>query len=173
MKPIILLGCASAFLLSSGCTSHLVFMEESHTGLKIRAGGSTPSPYEVGFGYRRGMVAAVPKQYPCTRSKDGTDCPVKPEHKHDDQAVAAKDSSGPNGSKDPKPVIIHYDPNELMSLYAEFCANIGFNEPIEFHNLMVTGDAAIWLLSDANHDLRDSLGEIMVCDPKPSEQPAK
>ena len=144
MKPIILLGCASAILCSSGCTSHLVFIEESHTGLKIRVGASTPSPYEVSLGYRRGMVAAVPKQTPSDRT-DGT---------------RSVDPTYTEGNK----VVLNEDSRELMSMYSEFCANVGFNSPIEFHNLLVTGDAAIWLLSGENNELRDALGRVKVCD---------
>lgn len=150
MKPIILLGCASAILCSSGCTSHLVFMEESHTGLKIRVGASTPSPYEVSLGYRRGMVAAVPKQTP---SRQG---------EAEESQPSTDTTHTPPNDKDK--VILAEDSRELMSMYSEFCANVGFDSPIAFHNLLVTGDAAIWLLSGENNELRNALGRIKICD---------
>lgn len=150
MKPIILLCCASAILFNSGCTSHLVFMEESHTGLKIRVGASTPSPYEISLGYRRGMVAAVPKQTPSHRA-EGEGAQPSIDTTHTDETNQNK-------------VVLAEDSRELMSMYSEFCANVGFDSPIAFHNMLVTGDAAIWLLSGENNELRNALGQIRVCD---------
>jgi hypothetical protein len=50
----------------------------------------------------------------------------------------------------PTKVEIKPDPNELMSLYAVFHANVGFNDPICVHHFLATGVAAANLL--ANHD---------------------
>jgi hypothetical protein len=154
MKMKLLTSCACAALITSGCTSHLVFMEESHMGLKVRVGGSAPSPYEIGLGYRRGMVAAVPKQ------KAG---------KNDEKAgkESRTDSSSDNASKsidvETETIELIYDPKELMSMYTEFCANVGFDNPIEFHHLIVTGDAAIWLLADGESGLRQAMGDVAAC----------
>ena len=150
MKLFIMLGCVGAILCSASCTSHLVFMEESHTGLKISAGGSAPSPYEISLGYRRGMVAAVPKQNRSEVNQSGAS-----------PSGALVESINPGGNG--KTVELPYDRYELMSLYTEFCANVGFNDPIEFHNLLVTGDAAAWLLADPDNGLRDALGGVIAC----------
>ena len=151
MKLFIMLGYAGAILYSASCTSHLVFMEESHTGLKISAGGSAPSPYEISLGYRRGMVAAVPKQNRSGENQSGASPSGMPVENVD-----------PGGNGDTV-VVLPYDRYELMSLYTEFCANVGFNDPIEFHNLLVTGDAAAWLLADPDNGLRDALGGVIAC----------
>lgn len=145
MKGLFFLGCACALLFTAGCTTHMVFMEESHAGLKVRVGGNTPSPYEISLGYRRGMVAAVPKQL------------------QSNSEVSAEGGNGEEGNVDGKKVVLKYDPKELMSLYTEFCANVGFNDPVEFHHLLVTGDAAIWLLAADNSEIRNALGQVQVC----------
>lgn len=171
MKRLPLVLSASAMSLSLvACTSHLVFMEESQAGLKIRAGGAAPSPYEISLGYRRGMVAAVPKQLPSGR-KNGGGAADNGGHGSSRAAVSA-DGSGDgsqsagavNGGSSEKTVVLDYDPNELMSLYTEFCANVGFNDPVEFYHLLVTGDAAVRLLAVDNSGIRDALGRVRMCE---------
>lgn len=167
MKTIFLPGCICALLLSGGCSSHLIFAEHSHAGLKVQAGGDVLSPYELSLGYRRGVVAAVPKQQPSSSSQD---------QPASEQGAEATGNSGTppqgegggndNGNGDQNIVVLEYDPHELMSIYTEFCANIGFDDPIEFHHLIVTGDAAVRLLAeaDANLGLRNVLGDLKRCE---------
>lgn len=180
MKRLVLLGITAGILCTAGCTSHLVFIEESHTGLRIRAGGnSAPSPYEISLGYRRGMIAAVPKQQNAQAVDAGstTDRGVAGGETNRENMLSTLATSGSkaglgNGSNGKARVVLRDDPTELMSLYSEFCANVGFNDPVEYHNLLVTGDAAIWLLADGNSRLRDALGDVTICAPKIVAAPA-
>lgn len=160
MKLPFLLSCACATLFSTGCTSHLVFMEESHTGLKIAIGGGTPSPYDISLGYRRGVIAAVPKQRPS--SNTGSTSVPATTHSSGTGSTVGSDEGGEaaqvvNGDK--KTVVIKYDPNELMNLYSDFCTNIGFGDPIEYHHFMVTGEAAVRLT--ANKNALNELTQVM------------
>ena len=125
LVPLFLLGL-------TGCQSHLVFIEEDHMGLKAQFQPSNPSPAQFSLGYRRGIVAVIPQQ-----------------------------SKNPVTLADPLPVswttnsvTIFQNPNELMSLYTVFKANVGFGDQTEVHHFMATGMAANSLL--ANHgDLRN------------------
>ncbi len=125
-----------------GCTSHLMFVEEDHLGLKAQFAANNPAPAEVSLGYRRGIVAVIPQQsgdtVPLTSSVSVT---------------SSQDSAGK------KTVTVYNDPNELMSLYTTFRANVGFNDPVEVHHFLATGIAAASLL--ANHEeLRNVMGNL-------------
>jgi len=116
----------------TGCQSHLVFLEEDHVGLKAQFQPNNPSPAQITLGYRRGIVAVVPQQ---SASSQNLTNPV---------SVTWTTNS----------VTVCQNPNELMSLYTVFQANIGFGDPTEVHHFMATGMAANALL--ANHaDLRN------------------
>ncbi len=122
-------------LLGPGCSSHLIFLENSHMGLTASFEPNSPTPAEVDLGWRRAMFAMVPQ-----KSKDGGSA-----------AGATPGSVSVTKSADGKTKIeVVPDPNELMSLYTVFKGNIGFNDPIEIHHFMATGVAAANLL--ANHD---------------------
>jgi hypothetical protein len=121
LAPIALLG-------ATGCESHLVFIEEDHIGLKAQFQPNNPSPVELSLGYRRGIVAVVPQQ---SKSGQTLTNPV---------SVTWTTNS----------VTISENPNELMSMYTVFKANVGFNNPTEIHHFLATGMAANSLL--ANED---------------------
>lgn len=125
LVPLVLLGL-------TGCQSHLVFVEEDHMGLKAQFQPNNPSPAQISLGYRRGIVAVIPQQ-----SKT-------PVNLADPVSVTWTTNS----------VTICQNPNELMSLYTVFKANVGFGDQTEVHHFMATGMAANSLL--ANHgDLRN------------------
>src|SRR5580698_2979316 len=106
---------AILFLLGiTGCSSHLVFIEEDHIGLKAQFQPNNPSPGEISLGYRRGVIAVVPQQAasPVTLAN-----PV---------SVSWNTNS----------ITICQNPNELMSLYTTFKANVGFGDPTEIHHFL-------------------------------------
>jgi hypothetical protein len=132
MKMRIAMFVPLAWLCLTGCESHLVFFEEDHVGLKAQFQPNNPSPAQITLGYRRGIVAVVPQQ---SASSQNLTNPV---------SMTWTTNS----------VTICQNPNELMSLYTVFRANIGFGDPTEVHHFMATGMAANALL--ANHeDLRN------------------
>ena len=116
----------------TGCTSHLVFLEEDHFGLKAQFQPNNPSPAEFSLGYRRGIVAVIPQQ---SKSPVTLANPV---------SVTWTTNA----------VTICENPNELMSLYTVFKANVGFNDPTEIHHFLATGMAANALLANYG-DLRN------------------
>jgi hypothetical protein len=123
--PLTLLGLA-------GCESHLVFVEEDHVGLKAQFQPNNPSPAQLTLGYRRGIVAVVPQQ---SRT-----------------AVTLTNPVTVNWTSNSITVV--ENPNELMSLYTVFKANVGFGSPTEVHHFMATGMAANALLANTA-DLRN------------------
>lgn len=129
---VVLLGC----LTLCGCSSHLIFMEEDHVGLKAQFEPNNPSPAQVSLGYRRGVVAVVPQQSAGTAKMSNL--------------VTVTTTRTPTNTV----VTVQHDPNELMSLYTVFRANVGFGDPVEIHHFMATGAAAASLLANEN-DLRD------------------
>jgi hypothetical protein len=119
-------------LCLTGCQSHLVFLEEDHVGLKAQFQPNNPSPAQITLGYRRGILAVVPQQS------------ANPTNLINPVSVTRTTNS----------ITVCENPNELMSLYTVFRANIGFGDPTEVHHFMATGMAANALL--ANHeDLRN------------------
>ncbi len=135
-----------------GCTSHLIFVEEDHLGLKAQFAANNPAPAEVNLGYRRGIVAVIPQQ--CKNPVALTN-PISITSEKD-SVTPANPVSGTSGKDDnvkQKTVTVCTDPNELMSLYTVFRANVGFNDPIEVHHFLATGAAAEYLLSSQD-DLR-------------------
>ena len=118
------------------CSSHVIFAEESHFGLKARFSGATPSPVDVDLGYRRGVVAAIPQQNGERRNPKSPSCPP------------TDGTSRPNAD-DNMTIVVPSDPEELMSIYSTFRANIGFDDPIEVQHFLATGFAATQLTSSA------------------------
>lgn len=114
----------------SGCTSHLVFLEEDHFGLKAQFEPNNPAPAELSLGYRRGVVAVIPQQ---------AAQPVKLTN----SVTVATETTASNTV-----VKVYNDPNELMSLYTVFRANVGFGDPVEVHHFLATGTAATSLLAN-------------------------
>ena len=132
-------------LLCGGCTSHLFFVEESHLAFKAQFRAQSAAPFNLDLGYRRGMIALIPLQ-----SDENQD---KGKASGTSEASEAVESSTPtpaNAAGEPKTKVlrIQHDPDELMSLYSTFKANIGFNDPVEVCHFMATGVAATALLSD-------------------------
>ncbi len=56
-------------------------------------------------------------------------------------------------------ILIHHDPEELMSLYTTFKANIGFADPVQIDHFLATGKAAVLLMSNetALSELKEAL----------------
>ena len=133
-----------ALLGLSGCTSHLVFLEEDHVGLKAAFEANNPAPAQFSVGYRRGVVAVLPQK---SDPKDQSKSPTV-------SVTTTNDSGGGN-----KVVTITADPNELMSLYTTFKPNIGFNNPVQINHFLATGSAARSLLAD--HDQLRNLTEAL------------
>jgi hypothetical protein len=50
-----------AALVISGCSSHVLFVEHSHLGLKASFEPNQPTPAEVDLGWRRALFAMVPQ----------------------------------------------------------------------------------------------------------------
>ncbi len=126
-----LVGCALLLFLI-GCANHVAFIEESHLALKAQFRANSTTPFDVDLGYRRGMTALIPMQ---------------------DKGEAQPSLRTTPDETPPAPgtnhiLRIQHDPDELMSLYTVFKANIGFNEPVEVCHFMASGVAATALLSD-------------------------
>ncbi|MBI3414944.1 MAG: hypothetical protein HY043_06415 [Verrucomicrobia bacterium] len=126
-----------------GCTSHLVFFEEDHVGLKAAFEPNNPAPAQFSVGYRRGVVAVIPQK------SDAGD-------KARSQPLSVTQTNGADGKK---VVVIVTNPHELMSLYTTFKANIGFNNPVQINHFLATGKAATSLLADRDElrNLTDAL----------------
>ena len=140
MKKRTLATLSLAALCLSGCTSHLIFVEEDHFGLKAQFEPNNPSPAELSLGYRRGVVAVIPQQ-----SKR----PVRLTN-----SVTVTTEKEATATATNTIVKVFNDPNELMSLYTVFRANVGFNNPVEVHHFLATGAAATSLLANES-DLRN------------------
>ncbi len=128
MRKKLIILASLALLGLTGCESHLVFIEEDHIGLKAQFQPNNPSPAELSLGYRRGIVAVIPQQ---SKTAQNLINPV---------SVTWTTNS----------VTVCENPNELMSMYTVFKANVGFGSPTEIHHFMATGMAANSLL--ANED---------------------
>lgn len=128
MRKCLIILASLVLLGLTGCKSHLVFVEEDHFGLKAQFQPNNPSPAEFSLGYRRGIVAVIPQQS------------ATPVNLANPVSVTWTTNS----------VTICENPNELMSLYTIFKANVGFGSPTEIHHFMATGMAANSLL--ANYD---------------------
>lgn len=124
-------------LCFTGCESHLAFVEEDHWGLKAQFQPNNPSPAQITLGYRRGIVAVIPQQ--AAQSQTLTN-PI---------SVTWTTNS----------ITVVQNPNELMSLYTVFNANIGFGDPTEVRHFMATGMAANSLL--ANHEDLRTLSNVI------------
>ena len=130
MKQCYIAAAWLAAIMFAGCTSHLVFFEEDHLGLKAKFQPNDPSPAEVSVGYHRGIIAMIPQESEL------------PSHLTN-QVTVTKSTDGTNTV-----VVITNDPDELMSLYTVFRANVGWMDPIQTHHFLVTGTAAASLLAN-------------------------
>lgn len=133
-----------ALCLTAGCSSHLVFLESSHLGLKASFEPNSPTPAEVDLGYRRGMFAMIPQK--SKESGQGPPGSVKVEQTGEGTAKTTT-------------ITVTPDPDELMSMYSTFCGNVGFNDPVEVHHFLATGVAASNLLAN-EESLRDLTGKV-------------
>lgn len=114
--------------LTCGCSTHLQFVEGSHMGLKMKINATEMTPAEIDLGYRRGVAVLIPRQQVTEGSLDGK--PIM-ERNGDD-------------------VIIRQDPQEVMSLYSRFKANVGFMDAVEVRHFLATGNAATLLMGRQN-----------------------
>jgi len=131
---------AISLLALTGCTSHLIFVEEDHIGLKAAFEANNPAPAQISLGYRRGVVAVIPQQ------SDGS----QPKIASATVSTTATAATNPAAADVPKTITITTNPNELMSLYTVFKANIGFGDPVRISHFLATGTAATSLLADHN-----------------------
>lgn len=145
MTKLTLLAGALFGLIACGCTSHLVFLEEDHAGLKVAFEPNNPSPAQVSIAYRRGVVAVVPQQ---SLAEVRTTNAVN---------VTTVQTNGTTV------VTVTQDPNELMSLYTTFRANVGLGNPIYVQHFLATGNAASALL--ANHTALSQLTSNLNANP--------
>ncbi len=130
LVPVLTL--AAMALCTTACQQHLFFVEGSSIGLKAKFSGDGPSPAEVDLGYRRGLVAIMPKRVD-TKDAPATSKPL-------DTAVVA--------GAPPSEIVIEDDPAELMSLYTAFRASVGFGDPTEICHFLASGRAAALLVSN-------------------------
>ena len=128
IKTSTLIGIGT-LLAACGCSSHMLFFEEEQAGLKVAYAPNNPSPAQVTIALRRALVAVVPQQ---SLSEVPTTNAIN---------VTTHNTDGTNY------VTVIEDPNELMSLYTRFQANVGLGAPIRFNHFLATGSAAIELLS--------------------------
>jgi hypothetical protein len=133
--------------VGAGCTSHVLFTEHSHLGLKASFEPNQPTPAEVDLGWRRALFAMVPQ-----KSRQGSA-----------PGSGYVKVTQPQKSGDPLVVEVKPDPNELMSLYTVFRANVGFGDPICIHHFLATGVAASSLLANET-DLRELARSLKVND---------
>lgn len=127
----------------TGCTSHLIFVEEDHIGLKAKFEANNPTPAQLSLGYRRGVVSVIPQQSNGSKPSPSV-------------SVAATNTNAG------KVVTVTTDPNELMSLYTVFKANVGFGDPVQISHFLATGTAATSLLAndDALRTVADTLKNL-------------
>jgi hypothetical protein len=133
----------AAVMLATGCTTHLLFAEHSHLGLKASFEPNQPTPAEVDLGWRRAVFAMVPQ-------------------KSANQSVHGGGSVKVTKNSGTTQIEVTPDPNELMSAYVVFRANVGFADPICVHHFLATGVAASTMLANEG-DLRQlsrSLAEV-------------
>ena len=134
MSPIPATALLAGILAVCGCRSHLVFIEEDHVGLKAAFEPNTPSPVQLSIAYRRGVVAVVPQQSLAeVRTTNAVNVVV---------------------DRSANVVTVVQDPNELMSLYTRFTANVGLGDPTRVQHFLATGNAASGLVAN-NAGLRN------------------
>jgi hypothetical protein len=138
--------------LLAGCTQHLVFLENSHIGLKASFEPNNPTPAEVDVGFRRAIFAMVPQK--SAEAKDD-------ERKQVRSGSVTVTKNGDGSTR----ITVVPDPNELMSMYAVYQGNIGFDDPIDIYHFMATGVAASNLLANQN-SLRDLVKVVVPQQPK-------
>jgi hypothetical protein len=143
-------------LAAGGCSRHVLFLEHSHLGLKASFEPNTPTPAEVDLGWRRAIFAMVPQ-----RSKKESKT----------SGGGSVTVTAPKGG--PATVTVVPDPNELMSVYAVFRANVGFADPVCVHHFLATGVAASNLLANEPDLRRVSLGLEQSAAQFPCGGPAK
>jgi hypothetical protein len=135
-----------------GCSSHVLFVEQSHVGLKATFEPNQPTPAEVDLGWRRAVFTMIPQ-----KSRKRSDPTGR-------GYVRVTRPEGKSVKVEVKP-----DPNELMSVYAVFRANVGFGDPVCVHHFLATGVAATTLL--ANEDELRALSRSL--DVKDAELPCR
>ncbi len=166
MKRALTVGIlAVPCLLAAGCsTSHLLFVENSHMGLKASFEPNNPTPAEIDIGWRRAVVAMVPKKSAQADKNAQADQQPKGDKTRTAEpsgsvTVTTSDDTTTGGKK--TLIEIVPDPNELMSMYAVYKGNIGFGDPIDIYHFMATGVAASNLLANQG-ELRDLVKHLDV-----------
>lgn len=113
-------------LLLAGCSwvnknfyDRLVFVEESHIGLKAKV-AMDHTPGDVDFGYRRSVFALIPKAN-ARRDGESQDCPP---------------DSGDSNKTSPD------DCKELLSVISSFNADVRWFEATTINTYFATGKAA-------------------------------
>lgn len=113
-----------------GCQTHMMFIEESHIGLKaeMSADGTTPAQLDVGM--RRGVAAFIPQNVAYKPTSEGS-IKQTPKETTEDRIITLKPADG-----------------ELTNLYNHYEANVGFFDPIEVKHFLATGVAAANVVAD-------------------------
>jgi len=123
LMALLLPGCA---WINENFYDRLLFVEESHIGLKAKV-GIDQTPGDIDFGYRRSMVALIPK---ANATSDGkrTNFKKPPEQSNDPEKTDC--SSNLN------------DTNELLSVISSFNADVRWFESTRISTYFATGRAA-------------------------------
>src|SRR5574341_1278974 len=132
-------------LISAGCEwvnknfhDRLLFVEESHIGLKAKV-GIDHTPGDIDFGYRRSVLALIPK--------------ADAEHKGSNSAGSKPpDSRAETVNKDCPPDQI--DSKEPLSVISSFNADVRWFEATRIRTYFATGEAAAQTACDV-HAIKD------------------
>lgn len=151
-----LTGLGLMSFLGIGCTRHLIFLENSHVGLKAAFEPNQPTPAEVDIGWRRAMFAMVPQKSAASDDAERKKAPAG--------SVTVETVNGV------QTITVVPDPDELMSMYSVYQGTIGFNDPIEIYHFLATGVAASNLLANEKA-LRELTREVKGASCEPSMAP--
>lgn len=136
-KVIVLLVAALGLPGCSLFTDRLLFIEESHIGLKASAGVDQSAPADIDFGYRRTILTLIPKANaevkgdPPANVSSATP-PAKP-------VGSASATTGPCPQQGQEQST---DPNEPLSVISSFNADVRWFEATRIRTYFATGEAA-------------------------------
>lgn len=127
-------------LLISGCgfpSEHLLFTEESHVGLKVKGGYDAVTPVDIDFGYRRSVLALIPK----------IDSP-----KETKEANETNETKKANETKEARVLceIDSLDSKEPLSVISVFNSEVSWFTGTQVHTYFATGRAATQTACDVH-----------------------
>ena len=129
-----------AALWLPGCsffTDRLLFIEESHIGLKAKAGVDQTAPADIDFGYRRSILTLIPK----------ANAEVKGDPKNNVSSATPPPKPGGSASTRTDPCLPQgqeqsTDPNEPLSVISSFNAIVQWFDATRVRTYFATGEAA-------------------------------